>query len=145
MPSSPATLFQLANLLALSGWLVLLANALMRRPAMLWPARIVPLILAAAYLATVAPLLPGSKVDFGSMAGVQALFGNSWWVLAGWMHYLAFDILIGCWQTDRALRSGLPRGLLVICLFLTFMFGPVGWLLFIVLTQFFAKEKNHVA
>ncbi len=141
MQTSPATLFQLANLLALSGWLVLLANALMRRDAMLWPARIVPLALAVAYLVTVAPLLPGSKVDFGSLAGVQALFGNSWWVLAGWMHYLAFDLLIGCWQTGQALR----RGLLVICLFFTFMFGPVGWLLFIVLTRFFAKEQVRVA
>jgi hypothetical protein len=140
-----ASLFQLANSLALTGWLVLLANAFMRKSAMLWPAWVVPMALAAAYLFTVAPLLPSSTVDFSSMAGVQALFADPWWVLAGWMHYLAFDLLIGVWQNGRALQRGIARWVLVPCLLLTFMFGPAGWLLFVVADRFFGKDAHHAA
>jgi hypothetical protein len=128
----PSTLFSIANGLAASGWIVLAANAVMRREPMLWPARLVPLVLAAAYLAIVAPqLVRGGGADFGSLAGVQALFGNPWWTLAGWLHYLAFDLLIGSWQSREALRIAMPRPLLLVCLFLTFMLGPIGWLLFV--------------
>lgn len=127
-----ATLFTIANALAASAWLVLAANALMRRGPMLWPARIVPLALSLGYVAAVASQLPKGGVDFGSLAGVQSLFGNPWWTLAGWVHYLAFDLLVGSWEAREAPARGVPRALLLVCLFLTFMFGPVGWLLFIV-------------
>lgn len=143
---TPALLFTLANALAASGWLVLAANALMRRGPMLWPARIVPLVLAAGYLFTVAPLLVRGGADFGSLATVQALFANPHWALAGWVHYLAFDLLVGSWQTREALVRHVPRGVLLVCLFLTFMLGPVGWLLFIGVSRFIApQEAGHGA
>jgi Domain of unknown function (DUF4281) len=145
LPFSPAQLFQAANLLALTGWLVLVVNTFMRKDASLWPARIVPLVLAAGYLFTVAPLLPGSQVDFSSMAGVQALFANPWWVLAGWVHYLAFDLFIGSWQVNQARVLAMPRVVLLLCLGLTFMFGPVGLLLFFIAKQFLKKGAPHVA
>ena len=137
---TPSTLFSLANALAASGWLVLAANALMRRGPMLWPARIVPVGLALGYVAVVAFQLPKGGVDFGSLAGVQSLFGHPWWVVAGWVHYLAFDLLVGSWQTREAPALGMPRALLLACLFLTFMFGPVGWLLFIVASRWLARQ-----
>jgi hypothetical protein len=61
------------------------------------------------------------------------------------MHYLAFDLLIGVWQTGRAVQRGIARWILIPCLLLTFMFGPVGWLLFVIADRFFAKESHHVA
>jgi hypothetical protein len=142
---SPAQLFQAANILALTGWVNLIVNSLMRKDASLWPARVVPLTLAAGYLFIVAPLLPGSQVDFGSLAGVQTLFGNPWWTLAGWVHYLAFDLFIGSWQVNQARAIGVPRALLLLCLALTFMFGPVGLLLFFAVRKFFSKGSQHVA
>lgn len=141
---TPSNLFALANALAASGWLVLLVNALMRRAPMPWPARIVPIVLALGYVAVVASQLPGGGVDFGSLAGVQSLFGNPWWVVAGWVHYLAFDLLVGSWQVREAPARGVPRALLVVCLFLTFMFGPVGWLLFVVSSRLLARGATDV-
>jgi Domain of unknown function (DUF4281) len=61
---------------------------------------------------------------------VAALFTNRWLLLAGWVHYLAFDLLIGSWETRDAQERGVPHLLLVPCLFFTFMFGPAGWLLY---------------
>ena len=51
-------------------------------------------------------------------------------LLAGWVHYLAFDLLVGTWEREEAAAIGLSRWLLLPCLGLTLMFGPVGWLLF---------------
>jgi len=30
---------------------------------------------------------------------VAQLFENRWLLLAGWVHYLAFDLFIGAWET----------------------------------------------
>jgi Domain of unknown function (DUF4281) len=53
-----------------------------------------------------------------------------WLLLAGWVHYLCFDLLVGCWEVRDAHGRGVPHLLVMPCLFLTFMFGPAGWLLY---------------
>jgi len=61
------------------------------------------------------------------------LFANRWVLLAGWIHYLCFDLFIGSWQVRDAAARGISHWLVVPCLFFTFMFGPVGLLLYFVL------------
>jgi hypothetical protein len=51
---------------------------------------------------------------------------NSWLLLAGWIHYLAFDLFLGAWQARQAQRLGISHFLVVPCLLLTFLFGPIG-------------------
>jgi Domain of unknown function (DUF4281) len=53
-----------------------------------------------------------------------------WLLLAGWMHYLAFDLLVGAWIAAETERAGLSRLVLIPVLPLTFIFGPLGFLLF---------------
>jgi hypothetical protein len=75
---------------------------------------------------------PGSaRGGFSTLAAVQEPFSNPWLLLAGWVHHLAFDLFIGSRQVRVARRRGIPHGLVLPCLFLTFMFGPVGLLLFL--------------
>ena len=50
--------------------------------------------------------------------------------LAAWLHYLAFDLLIGTWIASEAQRIGMKHLLIVPALILCFMFGPVGWAVF---------------
>ena len=71
--------------------------------------------------------LTGLTITIGAVA---TLFSNPWALLAGWIHYLAFDLLIGTWETRDAREHGVPHVLLVPCLLLTFLFGPAGWLLY---------------
>lgn len=66
---------------------------------------------------------------FGSLAQVQALFASAPVALAGWIHYLAFDLFVGLWIARRADESGLSRLLQAPILVTTFMFGPIGLLL----------------
>ncbi len=68
---------------------------------------------------------------FGSLAAVQALFTVDALLLAGWVHYLAFDLFVGSWEATDAQRNGVPHLALLPCLFLTFMAGPAGLLLYL--------------
>ena len=71
-----------------------------------------------------------STGGFDSLDAVARLFENRWLLLAGWVHYLAFDLLIGAWEARTARREGMAHGLLLSCLAVTFLFGPAGYLLF---------------
>ena len=51
-------------------------------------------------------------------------------LLAGWIHYLAFDFLVGRVVLADAQRRGIHHLLVVPCLLLTFMLGPTGYLVY---------------
>lgn len=70
---------------------------------------------------------------FGSVVQVRALFDVPGALVAGWVHYLAFDLFVGSWIAERAAVMKLHRALLVPVLLLTFMFGPAGLLAFVLL------------
>lgn len=70
---------------------------------------------------------------FGSLGEVRALMGADGTLLAGWIHYLAFDLFVGVWIAERADALGVSRLLQGPILFTTFMFGPVGYLLYVFL------------
>ena len=123
----PETLFRLANLLALLGWGALVLGLLTGRDRLRIgvAGRAVPLLLAGLYAALIGLAWPGAEGGgFGSLAEVARLFTDPRLLLAGWVHYLAFDLLVGGWIADEVLRRGLPRALLVPALPLTFLFGP---------------------
>ena len=129
-----ASVFPCVNLLALVTWVALIARP--RHPLVLRCAgRIVPLILAGVYVAILGVRVArgGVEGDFNTLAGVAALFRDPWILLAGWVHYLAFDLWIGAWEARDAEARDLPRWRLVPCLVLTFLVGPAGWLLYQVL------------
>jgi hypothetical protein len=124
-----AQLFTLANTMALLAWMVLMVSPLHWA----WPQRLavaVALLLAMGYAALVGTYISRTQGSFATLAGVASLFQHPGILLAGWVHYLAFDLLVGTWERDEARRIGLARWLLVPCQFVTFMFGPIGWLLF---------------
>ena len=119
--------FSACNLLAMAGWVLLLAIPRNRR-AMTMAGTVIPLTLAAIYLALFVLHARGSQGGFSSLAAVAQLFENRWLLLAGWVHYLAFDLFIGAWETRDAMARRVPRLLLAPCLLLTFMLGPIGLL-----------------
>jgi hypothetical protein len=72
--------------------------------------------------------VPGG--GFGSIAEVRALFASDPVLVAGWVHYLAFDLLVGLAIAERSDGLGLSRLIQAPLLAATFMFGPLGLLLF---------------
>jgi hypothetical protein len=79
-----------------------------------------------------------------TLAEVALLFRNPWMLLAGWTHYLAFDLLVGSWEVRDARPRGLPHLLLLPCLALTFLFGPAGWLLYMALRTGYGALRRTV-
>jgi hypothetical protein len=127
---TPEQVFSIVNLIAIAAWI-----ALMILPGRRWvtgivTSTVVPLLFAIVYVAIVATTFGRTPGGFSTLVGVATLFSNPWALLAGWIHYLAFDLLIGTWETRDAREHGVPRLLLVPCLLLTFLFGPAGWLLY---------------
>ncbi len=130
---TPAMIFSLAGTLALFAW-VALTISLFVRPTRrwIWPATqyIVPGLIAIAY----AFLWWGGRGayddgGFGSIPEVRAWFADDHLLTAGWIHYLAFDLFIGTWMVRDAVSRNLSPLLVVPCLPLTFLFGPLGLLL----------------
>jgi Domain of unknown function (DUF4281) len=50
-------------------------------------------------------------------------------MLGGWVHFLAFDLLVGRWSVDDTLAGARSRAPLLMTLPTTFLFGPLGLLL----------------
>jgi Domain of unknown function (DUF4281) len=123
---TPDQLFQFANPLAVLGWLGLLASPLAPRVAQAISAAAIPLLLALAYTGLVLAFWWEAPGGFGSLPEVQALFTHPFIALAGWVHYLAFDLFLGAWQVRTARAEGIPQWAVVPCLILTFLFGPAG-------------------
>lgn len=130
MTMTPDVLFQAANALALVGWLALALGPLAPRAMGLVGGMAVPLVLSGGYAAVVLSHWSAGQGGFDSLASVEQLFKSRWLLLAGWVHYLAFDLLVGAWQLRTARREGIPHLHLLPCLLATFLFGPAGYLLF---------------
>ena len=120
-------LFSLCGLVALAGWILLIAAPRNAR-AMTIAGTVVPGVLSCLYLFLLAFHAADTRGGFSSLAAVAELFSNQWLLLAGWVHYLAFDLFVGTWETRDAVERGIPRWILAPCLLLTFLFGPIGWL-----------------
>ncbi|MCU0829711.1 MAG: ABA4-like family protein [Tabrizicola sp.] len=130
---SPDQLFQLANPLALLGWLALVAAPLAPRAAQTVSAAAIPLLLSLAYAGLILAFWSEAPGGFGSLTEVQALFTHPHIALAGWLHYLAFDLFLGAWEVRTARAEGIPHWAVIPCLVLTFLFGPAGLLAFAIL------------
>jgi Domain of unknown function (DUF4281) len=122
-------LFSMAGLLAVAGWLLLIILP-KKAIVQLVAGVVIPLVLSVGYLILIFLYFRGAEGGFSSLADVATLFQKQELLLAGWIHYLAFDLFIGAWETRDAQRSGLPHLVVVPCLVMTFMLGPIGLLFY---------------
>ena len=128
---TPELAFSVANLTTMLSWVLLVALPRRRWVSDTVAGVGVPVVLAVVYVVLVATNWGSSAGGFSTLADVALLFANPWMLLAGWVHYLCFDLLIGCWEVRDARERGVPHLLVVPCLLGTFMFGPAGWLLYL--------------
>ncbi len=138
---NPETIFSIVNTTALLGWITLAVA-----PGWIWTRRIVwtaiPMLLSAAYLILVVSFFGQAEGGFGSLAAVMQLFKNKNAALAGWIHYLAFDLFVGSWEVKDAQERGVSHWFVVPCLFLTFLLGPIGFLAYNVVRLIAARGET---
>lgn len=126
---TPDNLFSLSSTLVLPAWLILIF-APRRWPVLnAFPAYVVPLALSALYAVLVLSHFSEAGGGFGSLSEVRQLFTNDMVLLAGWVHYLAFDLFIGAWTAAMMDRASVSRIIQGFILPLIFLFGPAGFIL----------------
>jgi hypothetical protein len=130
-----SSLFQIANTFALLGWIVLVIAVvtgkewLRDRVAGFWW----PVALCGLYAILIGVYLRSSEGGFDSLENVRKLFTTDGALLAGWVHYLAFDLFIGSWIAREIMTRGFHRLWLLPLLPASFLLGPVGLLGFAIL------------
>ena len=136
-------IFSIANSVALLSWVILIVAPRWTVTRKVILSGAVPLLLSAAYLILIVLFFGRAEGGFGSLAEVMKLFTNEWAALAGWIHYLAFDLLVGTWEVKDAEKRGISHWFVIPCLVLTFLLGPIGFLLYSVLRFFLSKEVKN--
>jgi hypothetical protein len=138
---SPATLFTVCTYGAMPAWLLLLFA-----PRWEWTQRLVhaiwiPALLGLVYVGilSLGPPPPEGG-SFSSLDGVMTFFTQPEAVLAGWVHYIAFDLFVGAWELRDAQRRGIAHGWVAPCLVLTLMLGPSGLLAYLALRFAFTRS-----
>jgi heme A synthase len=139
---TPDSIFQICSSIALIGWLVLMIASpfIIEVDKFLIGTIITLLAIVYAWLIFYS-FKPGDMKSFGSLDGVMTLFQNKTLVTAGWVHYLAFDLMTGMWIKRNSLKYGIRHWLIIPCLLFTFMLGPVGLLLYLMIR--FIKTGNY--
>ena len=135
-----AQVFSLVSMIAALQWLLLIVLPKWKVTQWLIGYAIVPILLSIIYCIYIAGFFSIHGGGFGSIQQVRTLFNNDNLLLAGWVHYLAFDILTGFFIIKSAQAKQVSHWLVIPCLLLTFMFGPCGFLLY----QIIQKIKTSV-
>lgn len=138
---TPTQVFSIVSTLAMPMWILMIFFPRWKVTNWLVKYRLIPLLLSLVYAFYIGlSMINGGSFDFSSLDSVMALFTEETAVLAGWVHYLAFDLLVGMWILEKNRSVGLHAIAMAPCLFLTFMLGPVGFLLYFIITSL--KKSN---
>lgn len=143
---TPDSIFSICSTMAMIGWLILIIIS----PFWFDTDKLLIGFIISIFTIIYAWLIsqsfnPADFEKFGTLDGVMQLFTNKTTVTAGWVHYLAFDLMVGIWIKKNSLKYGISHWLIIPCLLFTFMLGPVGLLLYLIIRlirnkQFFSEN-----
>ena len=139
---TPADVFSIANFSVLPMWLLMIFAPKWSGTQFLIHYKLIPLLLSLVYAVYIFQAMQtGGGMDFGSLKSVMALFTEENAVLAGWVHYLVFDLLVGMWMVEQNKTLKIHLVIMAPCLLATFMLGPVGFLLFMIIKSLKNKQS----
>jgi len=139
---TPTEVFSIANMIAIPMWVLMLFFSKWKVTRFLIDFKVIPLALAFMYAIYIFQAIQISgMMDFGSLTSVITLFTEENAVLAGWIHYLAFDLIVGMLVLDQNKELKINQLVMAPCLFLTFMLGPIGFLLFMIIKTIKKKQS----
>ena len=131
--------FSLVNASVMPAWILLIVFPHWAITKKLVHSMFYPLVLGLVYAAGLGfSIFGGMGAEgggFTTIVAVRALFSTDIGILVGWTHYLVFDLFVGAWEARDARRRRFNHWLLIPCLLFTFIFGPVGLLLYVILRR----------
>ena len=141
---SPDSVFQTCSTIAMVGWIVLLIISPFWSSFDKFLIGIIITLFAIVYAWLIFQVFtPGDFEKFSSLNGVMDLFTDKTAVTAGWIHYLAIDLLTGIWIKKNAQKYNIHHLIVLPCLLVTFMLAPIGLLLYLLVRL--VKTKQYFA
>ena len=134
-----AYVFSLVSTIAAIQWLILIILPKWKITKWLITYAAIPIFFSLLYAFYIIGFFDLPGAGFGSLTEVRTLFSDDNLLLAGWIHYLAFDLLIGFHILKSAQSKSISHFLVIPCLILTFMFGPCGFLIYQVIFKLKSK------
>ena len=135
--------FSFTNLLAVAGWILLIVAPYRKYTQKIILHGIIAFLsILYAYL-IIFHFSESKNGGFNSLEEVSNLFRNKWLLLAGWTHYLAFDLMTGLFIINNSQIHQINRWIIIPCLLLTFLFGPCGLLLYLIVRL--VKTRKYFA
>jgi len=131
---TPTEAFSISGMITAPMWALMIFLPKWKVTQVLIKFKVIPLILSLIYgFYIIQAIQIGGMMDFGSLSSVMTLLTEENAALAGWIHYLAFDLLVGMWIVNQNKTLQIHQVIIAPCLFATFMFGPIGFLLFMII------------
>lgn len=140
---SPSTMYLALNLGVLPFWALLILLPHAKITETLVHSVMMPLVLGVTYawlLATALVLPAPEGAGFSSLEALMKLFTVEMALVAAWAHYIVFDLFVGAWEARDAQRVGMNHLLLIPCLALTLLVGPIGLLAYIMIRGLTGKS-----
>ena len=142
---SMETLFAISSPIAMLGWIALIISPIIPK----WSDRIAtyisPGLLSLAYMSLILAFWADAEGGFDTLANVQLLFTQSEIAMAGWLHYLAFDLFMGAWIVREARKASISHWFIIPILPMTLLFGPIGFVLFLALKSGLSLRGNQTS
>jgi len=124
--------------LAVIGWLMLILFPRQSWANYWFSGLAVPLLLSLLYIYLLVTFWfqppVANLLQFATLPGVYAMFGNRGLLLVGWINIIAMDLVVGAWMSRKATQIRMPYIYLLPCLIMTFVFAGVGFTLFAIVT-----------
>jgi hypothetical protein len=136
-------LFSICNTIALLGWLLMIVLPNWKGTRLIILSGFIPCMLGLVYVLLIAMNMGGNEGSFSTLEGVKALFSDDYLLLAGWVHYLVFDMFVGAWILSNSKKYSINHFIIIPCLLSTFMFGPAGLLLYFIIRSIKNKQLVH--
>lgn len=140
---TPESIFSICGMITMIGWVLLILSPLggFIKKIVQWG--IVPFIVSLVYAWLMINHFGSAEGGFGSLAEVKTLMSNDHLLLAGWLHYLAFDLWVGSWAMFNSKKHGIPHFIMIPIMLAIFMLGPLGLATYYLIRSLYTKNVNH--
>ncbi len=136
-----ALLFKIANLSVLPAWALLIFAPKSKLTHYIVYSYAYPYFLGLCYAYLIFSNFGTVEGGMGSLEAIRNAFATDSVLLAGWIHYLIFDLFIGAWEVKDAQENGIRHLKIIPALVFTLFLGPVGLLGYLILRQVERKTR----
>ncbi len=130
-----ALIFKIANLAVLPAWALLMFLPRHRITYIIVYSHAYPYFLGLLYAWLIFSNFGTVEGGMSSLAAIRNAFNSDAILLAGWLHYLIFDLFVGAWQVQDARENHIGHLKIIPTLAFTLFLGPIGLLAYLILRQ----------